>query len=183
MKSPFKSMGELVQTQLGPQLAPLRARFETLQPREQLLVGVGSLVAALALIYLILWQPFALARVHRAAELDAARDLAVRIEQIGALGQQSRSAHGPPVVGPEVSLLAAVDQASKDGILGKPLSRINPDGEKQVRVWIDDVNFDALLRWIDDLQSRYGVRIDAVAVERRPTAGLVSARLTLMRAP
>jgi general secretion pathway protein M len=86
------------------------------------------------------------------------------------------------VVGPEVSLLSAVDQASKDGILGKPLSRINPDGEKQIRVWVEDTSFDALLRWMQDLQSRYGVRVDAVAIERRPAPGLVNARLTLVRA-
>jgi general secretion pathway protein M len=182
----MKSLREQLEpqlAQLGRQLAPLRARFDALQPREQILVAGAGLAVLLALIYLALWQPFALAREHRADDLRSARELATRIEQIGAAAQQSRSARGAPVVGPEVSLLAAVDQASKDGILGKPLSRINPDGEKQVRVWVDDVSFDALLRWMDDLQSRYGVRIDAVAIERRPAAGMVSARLTLMRTP
>jgi len=168
--------------QLGRQLAPLRVRFEALQPREQILVLAASLMLALALIYLALWQPFALAREHRAEELTAARELALRIEQIGALNQRSHATLGAPVVGPEVSLLSAVDQASKDGILGKPLSRINPDGEKQIRVWVEDTSFDALLRWMQDLQSRYGVRVDAVAIERRPAPGLVNARLTLVRA-
>jgi len=181
----MKSLSELLQPQLAQlarQLAPLRARFEALQPREQVLVAAAGLMLTLALIYLALWQPFALAREHRSDELVAARELASRIEQIGALGQSSKSTHGPPVVGPEVSLLAAVDQASKDGILGKPLSRINPDGEKQVRVWVEDVPFEALLRWIDDLQTRYGVKIDAIAIERRPGPGQVNGRLTLMRA-
>ena len=179
----MKSLREQLEPQLAQlnrQLAPLRARFEALQSREQLLVAAGGLVLALVLIWLLLWQPFALARSHRADELESARALAVRIEQIGAQ-QQARPA-GTLAVGNDVSLLSAVDQASKDGVLGKPLSRINPDGEKQVRVWIDDVSFDALLRWVDDLQSHYNVRIDNIAVERRPTAGAVSARLTLTRA-
>lgn len=182
----MKSLRERLEPQLAElnrQLAPLRLRFEALQPREQVIVAVGSLVLLLALIYLALWQPFALARSHRADELASARSLAARIEQIGALAQVSRPAGGPPLVGREVSLLSAVDQASKDGVLGKPLSRINPDGENQVRVWIDDVPFDALLRWMDDLQARYAVHIDNVAVERRPVPGVVSARLSLKREP
>jgi general secretion pathway protein M len=181
----MKTLRERLEPQLaelGRQLVPWRTRFEALQPREQLLVAVGGVVVLLALIYLGLWQPFALMRAHGEEQLRAARDLAGRIEQIGALAQQSHASFGTPVVGPGVSLLSAVDQAGKDGILGKPLSRINPDGDKQVRVWVDDVQFDALLRWVNDLQSRYGIRIDALAVERRPVAGVVSARLTLVRA-
>ena len=75
-----------------------------------------------------------------------------------------------------------MDQASKDGILGKAPSRMQPDGDKQVRVWIEDVNFEAVLRWMDDLQNRYGVRVDAVTLEKRPAAGTVNVRLSLVRA-
>ncbi|HZR37018.1 MAG TPA: type II secretion system protein M [Nevskia sp.] len=167
---------------LARELAPLRAWFEARQPREQLIVAAGALVVALALVYLVLWQPFALARDHAAAALGSSRALAARIEQIGAQAQQSHAAGGQSVVGPEVSLLSAVDQASKDGILGKAPSRMQPDGDKQVRVWIEDVPFDAVLRWMDDLQKRYGVRVDGVTLERRPAAGTVNARLSLVRA-
>jgi general secretion pathway protein M len=181
----MKSLREQFEPQLAElnrQLAPLRSRFEALQPREQVLVAVGALVASLGLIYLALWQPFALMRVHHATELENARSMAARIELIGAQAQQSRPAGGGLVVGADVSLLAAVDQASKDGVLGKPLSRVNPDGDNQVRVWVEDVQFDNVVRWMDDLQNRYGVQIDNVAVERRPTAGSVNARLALVRA-
>lgn len=168
--------------QLNQQLAPLRARFEALQPREQLIVAAGGLVAALALVYLLLWQPFVLARDHAKAELDGARALAARIEQLGAQAQQAQAGGGPPVVGPDVSLLSAVDQASKDGVLGKAPSRLQPDGDKQVRVWVEDVNFEATLHWMDDLQSRYLVKIDAVTLERRPAPGTVNVRMSLVRA-
>ena len=168
--------------QLNQQLAPLRARFEALQPREQLIVAAGGLVLALVLIYWVLWQPFALARAHARAELDGARSLATRIEQLGAQAQQGQAGGGPPVVGADVSLLSAVDQASKDGVLGKAPSRMQPDGDKQVRVWIEDANFEAVLRWMDDLQNRYLVRVDGVTLERRPAPGTVNVRMSLVRA-
>jgi len=169
--------------ELSRQIAPLRARFEALQPREQQLLAAGAVVAGLALLYLAVWEPFAATRERRMHDLAAARDLAGRIELIGAQAQGSRSPGAGPVIGAEVSLLSAVDRASKDGTLGKAPSRMQPDGDKQVRVWVEDVPFDAVVRWMDDLQNRYGLRIDSASVERRPTAGTVNVRLSLVRAP
>lgn len=167
--------------ELNRQLAPLRARFDALQPREQLIVAVGGVVGALVLVYLLLWQPFVLFRSHGEHELQTARALAARIEQIGAMALQAHPAGAGPAINPNLSLLAAVDQASNDGTLSKKPSRMQPDGDSQVRVWIEDESFDKLLRWMNALQSRYGIRIDNVAIERRPTAGSVNARLSLVR--
>ena len=50
-----------------------------------------------------------------------------------------------------------------------------------MRIWLDDVPFDALVRWLGDLHTRYGVRVEAANIERESGPGLVSARLTLMR--
>jgi general secretion pathway protein M len=181
----MKTLREQFEPQLARltrELAPARAWFEARPPREQLILAVGAVVLTLSLVYLLLWQPFALARDHAAARLAASRSLAARIEQIGAQGQGQQAGAGQPLVGPEVSLLSAVDQASKDGVLGKAPSRVQPDGDKQVRVWIEDVPFEAVLRWMDDLQNRYAIRVDAVTLEKRPAAGTVNARLSLMRA-
>jgi general secretion pathway protein M len=168
---------------LAPRLAPLRARYEALQPREQLIVGVGGVIAALALIYLVLWEPFALARAHQAKDLQTARSYASRLEAAAGKAQAGRAMGGlPAAVDPGASLLSIVDTATKDGTIAKPPSRLQPDGDKQVRVWFEDVEFDKLTRWMYQAQQRYGVHIDELAVERRGTAGLVNARLTLVRA-
>jgi general secretion pathway protein M len=163
------------------ELAPVRARFEALQKREQLMVAAAALVVALALVYLVIWEPVVLLREHRAGDLEAARDIAQQLERLGA---QARLAHPPgpgAAGGAGVSLLSAVDQSTKDGTLAKAPARLQPDGENQVRIWFEDVPFDSLLRWMDGLQARYGVRIDNAAIERRPAAGIVNARLALVR--
>jgi general secretion pathway protein M len=162
-------------------LAPARTRFEALQPREQLALAAGAVVIALALVYLLVWEPAALLRQHRARDLETARSLASQIEVLGA---QARLGHlpGPPVTaGASVALLTTIDQATKDGTLGKAPARLQPDGDDRARIWFEDLPFDALLRWIDALQTRYGVRIDDASIERRPAAGTVNARLTLVR--
>jgi general secretion pathway protein M len=177
----IKRLRERLEAWLLPRLAPLRARYEALQPREQMIVAAGLLVGAVALIYLVLWEPFALARDHQARALQTARSYASRLELAAAKAAGSRAAGMPLAVDSSTSLLSLVDTATKDGTIGKTPSRIQPDGDKQVRVWFDDVQFDSLTRWMYQAQQRYGVHIEEMAIERRGTAGLVNARLTLVR--
>src|SRR5579885_3081264 len=101
------------------QTAPLRARFEALQPREQRFVAAAAIVVALGLIYAALWQPFAHWRQRKALELEQVRNVAAQIEVLSAK-VQSQGPAGAPIVGRDVALLTAVDQAAKNGTLSKP---------------------------------------------------------------
>lgn len=163
---------------------PLRERAEawldTLQPRERLLVSVGAVFVLLALLYGVLWHPLALARKHAEERLADARSLAVQLERAGAVARANPGIRGPASGG---SLLTVVDQATRSPELGKAPTRLQPDGENTVRVWFDSVPFDNLARWMGQLQSRYGLRVDALDVERQDTPGTVNARLALGRGP
>ena len=92
-----------------------------------------------------------------------------------------RAAGGGTIVGANQSLLSIVDQSRRASSLTKPPSRLQPEGDGIVRIWLEDVPFDALLRWLADLQLRYGVRVDSADIERESAPGLVNARVTLMR--
>jgi len=163
------------------QIAPWRVRFEALQPREQILVAIAGIVVALAVIYAGVWQPFARAKARNSMDLEAARSVAnslvIAQAEVQARGQRGNGA----IVGSDVSLLTAVDQASKSGTLTKPPSRLQPDGDNQARVWLEDVPFDVLVRWMYELQNTYGLKIDVADIERQPTSGLVNARLSVTR--
>jgi general secretion pathway protein M len=170
-----------MKAQILQAVAPLREQVETelakLQPRERVIVIGGSILAALAFVYLAIWKPVELARHNGEKRLADAREIAVQLQRASSI--VPRSAGAQQLGGG--SLLATVDQASKSGDLGKPLSRLSPEGDAQVRAWVEDVQFDSLMRWISSLQSRYGVRVDSVEIERQPTPGLVNARLSLVK--
>ncbi|WP_439640699.1 type II secretion system protein GspM [Nevskia sp.] len=174
--------GSGLSTTLGTRLAPLRARYEALQPREQVLVGIAAVLLVIALLYSAIWQPLARARKQLADDLEAAQAVAIKLAQAEA-DLRVAAPQSAPIVGADVSLLTAVDQAAKNGTLKKPPSRLQPDGDNTARIWFEDVEFDVLLRWMQELQSRYGVTIDVVDIEKRETAGLVNARLSVLRAP
>lgn len=154
-----------------------RAGWTTLAARERLVLAVGGAVLALVVLFLGIWEPLAAARHQREVELRAARALAVQLEQLAAAAPRA----GAAPAGAGQSLLAVVDQSAKASALNKPPTRLQPDGDNAVRLWLEDVPFDALVRWLGELHARYGVRVEAAEVERESGPGLVNARLTLMR--
>jgi general secretion pathway protein M len=163
---------------MSPELERLRAWWSSLAERERRVLGAGGLVLALILLYLVVWEPLTAARQQRQVELQAARALAVQLEQLATAAP--RAAAGP-VAGAGQSLLAIVDQSRKASAIDKPPSRLQPEGDDTVRIWLEDVPFEALVRWLGDLHGRYGVRVDSADIDRESGPGLVSARLTLVR--
>jgi general secretion pathway protein M len=154
-----------------------RAWWAALAERERRVLGGGAIALGLILLYTAAWDPLTSARAQRRLDLQDARATAVQLEQLA--GAAPRGA--APTAGAGQSLLAIVDQSHKASTIGKPPTRLQPDGDKAVRIWLEDVPYDALLRWLGELQTRYGVRVDAAAIQRESGPGLVTANLTLAR--
>lgn len=166
---------------LRERLAPLLARWSALEAREQRFLLVGTVAVTVTLLYLLVVEPLIKADQRRHSDLAQARALAVRLEEVAA-EVQSTSRRGPSAgANRSLSLLSAVDQAAKSGLFGKAPARIQPEGDKQIRLWFEDAVFDALVAALPQLEMRYGITIQAADIERQPGAGLVNAQLTLIR--
>ena len=159
-------------------LERFRAWWSALADRERRVLSAGAVALGLIVLYLGIWEPISGARHRQKVELQAARALAVQLESLAAAAPR---AGGGALVGTGQSLLAVIDQSRKTSAITKPPSRLQPEGDHTVRVWLEDVPFDGLLRWLGDLQTRYGVRVDDADIERESGPGLVNARLTLAR--
>lgn len=161
-------------------LAQYRARFDALAPRERWLLSLGFAAIVIAVLFVGVWEPLLKNRAQNQQALLASRALSSKIENAAQMVQSSRPQQGM-AVDRNTSLISAVDQTSKNGTLGKGPSRIQPQGDKEVRVWFEDVSFNALVSWAADLQKRYGVNIQTLDVEPKGNQGVVSVRLTLVR--
>lgn len=161
-------------------LTQLQEWFRSLAPRERLLVSVGGVVVTITVLYLGIWEPLSKAHSKREMDLAAAQALAQRLEVIAGSVQRAQGAGGV-VVDTSASLLSTVDQVSKSGTLGKPLTRIQPEGDHEVKIWIDEVSFEALVRWISELEGKYGISIQTADLDRGTLPGQVNARLSLVR--
>jgi general secretion pathway protein M len=156
----------------------IEASIQQLAPRERVIVGAGAVMLVLVLIYLLAWEPLVQAKHQRAAALDRARALATRIEQAAVLVRGQSSGRS---IDRNTSLVAAIDRTSRSPVLGKAPSRVQPEGDDEVKVWIEDVPFNNLLRWLQDLETRYGIGAVTAEVERGARPGVVSVRLSLTR--
>lgn len=158
-------------------LQPLLDAYNRLAPRERRLLLIAGAVMLVALLYLLVWEPIHLGREAAQRQLADARSVAQQLER-AAVQFAGRPTAAP--VDRSRSLLSVVDQASRSATLGKAPSRIQPDGDDVVRVWIEDVPAEALLRWMAELEARHGLQIGSADIERRE-GGRANARLQLAR--
>jgi general secretion pathway protein M len=159
-----------------------RSRYNKLAPRERVIVLVGSVVVLLTVLYLGVIEPVITAHTNRIAALASSRATAAQLEAASAAVAGAGPKSGTAQAGRGMSLLAAIDQSTRAGTLGKAPASMQPEGDHEVKVRFEDVPFDSLVRWMAELQTKYGVSVQALDIEAQSGAGLVNARLSLNRA-
>ncbi|MFL6622055.1 MAG: type II secretion system protein GspM [Sulfurifustaceae bacterium] len=154
--------------------------WNSLAPRERLVLGSGLVIAAVLLLYGLLWAPLRndinRLRVEVPREqqqLQWMRAQAGRIQQLRAAA---------PTALPGGGLLSFVEQSAQTHGIRANIKRIEPEGSNAVRLAIDSVGFNSLVEWLANLQKQGGVRVDNAQLEPLPTPGLANARL-LLRGP
>jgi general secretion pathway protein M len=127
--------------------------------------------------YAFLWDPYVNATARLQQEVAERRAL---VEWMETSAQEVRGLSGSlPANRGSQSLLALADGTARAQGLGPALQRVEPDGQRGVRVWLEQAPFDDVLRWLDKLVLENGVAVTAFTAERRPEAGRVNVRIVL----
>ena len=157
-------------------LVELEERFNALEKRERLALLSLAAFLAVAVFYLVIWTPindFAadsrldhdrhlkLLTYLRSTEADARR--------VAQGGDRKQSA--------DRNLLTSVSQTAQ--FVGINPSRMQPEGGSAVSVWFDAVAFTRLMLWLERLETRQGIVVRQISIDRRDEAGQVSARIVL----
>lgn len=61
--------------------------------------------------------------------------------------------------------------------------RVEPEGEDQLRLWIENIRFNAGLMWLHRLNALHKISIQQLQVEPTDMEGHVNLRVTLLRKP
>ena len=158
----------------------MKAWFDALAPRERIMVSIAVVVVALLLVYAAAWSPLASSVTSLRESVDEQQSLKQWMQQSAAEVNRLRSTVGGGA-GDRRSLLAVVDQTSKQSQLAPAVKRIEPDGQELVRVSLEQAAFDDLVTWLGNLQRSFGVSVADVSIERQADSGRVNVRLTLKR--
>jgi general secretion pathway protein M len=151
--------------------------FLGLEPRERLVVAVGSFVV----LALVLWG-LAIAPLYNASALTSSRIESKRNTLAFLRGAAAELAAGAqlPASRPDLagqSLVVIVDRSAREAGLGASLTRNQPVGDDGIRVRLENASFDALARWLAALNAGSGLSIESASFDRAPDEGRVNASL------
>lgn len=155
----------------------VRAGWRQRSARERRLLVLAAGVLIVLLGYGLLWTPWRAAGVRLAADnarlaadLAWLQSLAPQVEALRATQGDVTPADGALPVRLDASLRAAG--------LGEQLLRLEPAGDGSVRLWLNDVPFDALVGWLGTLGAQ-GAGVESIGTTPAGKPGLVNAQLTV----
>ncbi|ACJ27038.1 General secretion pathway protein M [Shewanella piezotolerans WP3] len=139
--------------------------------REKQMVSACGVVLVIGILYWGVWTPIT------NAEADAERNLAGQLNTLNYVKQTANRIAGLKQSGQgsafKGSLSAAVNQTA--GSFGLTITRMQPQGNK-IQVWMDEVPFDTLLSYLNELVQNQGLSLESLDVAESDTAGFVNVR-------
>ena len=153
------------------------------QPRERLILMLGGALSVATLLYLLAWEPLAQESTNLANRVKAQSKTLVWMQQASQQIKQLRT-QSPNLArrADQRSLLSIVDSSAKRAKIRKPMQRIEPEGKSGVKLWIENVDFDALIRWLGGVERQSGLIVRRATISRNEaTPGKVDSRLSLER--
>jgi len=151
-------------------ITPLRKRWLQFAPREQIALLILGGFALVLFLAFVVWMPSHQAAEKARAQYGNNRQLLLWMQANAAQARATPVASGGSVLG-VVNGLA--------GSAGLALSRVEPEGESAVRVWVEKADFNVIASWLNQLSAQ-GIGAGEIQIERQATGG-VSGRFTLSR--
>lgn len=162
----------------------MKAWWDSLSRRERHLIGSGMALTLALLIYALAWQPFRASYrrlqqsvAEQRADLAWMQQAAQQVQRLSGAGENAHAtADGR-------SLLTRVDQTARAAGFGPALKRIAPQGNEQLSIQLDAVEFDRLIPWLATLERNQRIVIINLSADRTAAAGRVNVRLILGSRP
>jgi general secretion pathway protein M len=154
--------------------------FLALEARERKLVAGGAAVLVLLFLYALIVDPLISGYSTLKDNVAAQKQTLAWMQQASQQIQSLRRSAGVGTVGlGGRSLLAVVDQSARSDGLDEAIKRIEPEGSKSVKVWLEGVSFDRMIVWLAKLTKTYQIETSVITLEPQG-AGRVNARLTFL---
>lgn len=160
----------------------MKSWFDSLEPRERIMVATAAVFIVFAIYWFAFWQP-----------LDRGeKDLTNRIANWQSSLQELRPLRGRLLpgasnananAGQNKSLVVIVDDTLRSRDLYSALQRSQPTNNSGIRVEFENVAFDDLVLWLGDLGAQYGLHVQAASFSQNNNSnpGRINASLTLER--
>ena len=150
--------------------------YAELESRDRYALLGLSVFFGLLFIVVGIWQPAADYAARAEASRNSQREL---IAWMNSTAAQARATAGTQATGRRSgqSLLTSVSRTAKAFSI-KP-NKLQPEGNDEVSVWFEAVAFNMLVSWLEDLQTKQGILVRQISVDKNELPGTVNARIVL----
>ncbi len=148
------------------------------QPRERRALLLAGVVVAATLFWYGLWQPLQQGREQAWSRLQSRQQAVAWMEQAAGQVAQLKKKRGTGFKDRgQQSLLTLLDQTARLQGLGEGIRRGERAGDQGVRLWLEGVQFDPLILWLERMEREYGIVVEEFSAESTGLPGQVNARL------
>ena len=157
----------------------LKTWFLSLQQREQRILAAGAAFVVAMMLYLLLLAPYFSSRHRLEADIEQRQS---EIAWMGPAAAQLQALRGqqPSGIPANQSLLAVVSRSAADAGFGQVLKQAQTGNDGSVRVQMQGVGFDNLIRWLGTLRRQYGISVRDMTAQKTAAAGNIDTTLTLV---
>lgn len=153
----------------------MRQWFSRFTGREQVSLLVLTAALAIFFAYHLVWSPVVAARDEMARRNLASAESLQRVSAMVSEIAQRRESGDSPAQGR--SITALVNQSSLEQ--GLTVTRLQPNSRGEVQVRFEAAAFDALIRWLYQLESGEGALVTELSLSESGTPGRVNATVRI----
>jgi len=162
-------------------LSPVQQWLETLESREKRIVIGGSIALLVILFYLLVWDPIVSKQEEQQLKHESQRQLYSWMKNAGTEINSLKSAGGSAAArSKNQSISSLADRSARVTGVKSFINKID-QSKTGVKVTLKNADFDLIINWLTDLESKYGIISSQIKIERAKEDGAVNANITLER--
>jgi general secretion pathway protein M len=158
-------------------IGKVRLWYAGLNTRERRLVQVAAIALVVFVPYQLIWVPITAGASAMEEEVAAKQKQLLWMQEAAQKVQSLRRAGGPRRPTSAGSLLSLTERTARQAKVA--VKKVQDEGDRGVRVWLEEAAFDDVLLWLDRLQHDHGVLVKELSVERQTAPGKINGRAVL----
>ncbi len=159
-------------------LNSIKEHYYNLNVRERYMVLAMVIAIGIFIPYQFLWTPFIDGKADAKARVMKQRLQFQEMQQMAGEIKQLKGGASIATRSGKQFIFGAINNAAKKFGIASAIN-VKGDSEDRVRVNMENVSFDNVMKWLDELQYRQGLAIITFNVERSDAQGLVKANVVL----